>query len=276
MHILKSIQSVCRFIQALEGLAQVLQQLTSTMTRVNRYIALLPSNDKLKYLSREIYDDYVHCCITAVKFYKKNALCKISCELVTKPSLTMTDNLLRFFSTDIYRKFKDVQDCIDSKITTFEKEARIDIDEILVNNTRRQPQKADPPTQIFSVPFSRNEYFCGRDDTLSEIHNILSPGLKFPPTSSSISPSGLQRSCLIHAMGGMGKTQVALAYAYRHREDYPYIFWLGAQKEPDLAVTFSNIATTIGIPNSESLGQGRRVNLVREWLETTGMTVQNV
>jgi hypothetical protein len=60
-----------------------------------------------------------------------------------------------------------------------------------------------------------------------------------------------------------------LAYAYRHRNTYPYVFWLGAQKEPDLGVSFAAIARTLGLPDIEGLGQGRRINLVRAWLEDT-------
>ncbi|EXJ85021.1 hypothetical protein A1O3_05696 [Capronia epimyces CBS 606.96] len=192
-----------------------------------------------------IHKNYVECCVCALKFYRHGTL----------------RNLLNFMWKDVRRTFTNVKGHIESQIATFERESRIEIDEILVSHARQQVVKKAPRTSIFSVPFSENEYFCGREDVLLQIHSVLSPPEK--------ANSSRQRSCLLHAMGGMGKTQCALAYAYRHRSVYPYVFWLGAQKEPDLGVSFSNLATTLELQDVDNLGQGRKINLVREWLETT-------
>ena len=81
--------------------------------------------------------------------------------------------------------------------------------------------------------------------------------------------------CLITAMGGMGKTRLALEYAHRYRKLYDCIFWLGAQQMPKLSFSFAAIATELGIPHAESLGGSRRYELVKEWLETTSKSPQN-
>ena len=73
-------------------------------------------------------------------------------------------------------------------------------------------------------------------------------------------------------MGGMGKTRIALEYAYRNRKFYDYIFWLGAQQLPKLELSFASIATKLGIPQSELMRGSRKYELVKEWLETTGKT----
>lgn len=82
------------------------------------------------------------------------------------------------------------------------------------------------------------------------------------------------RSCLITAMGGMGKTRIALEYAHRNRKLYDCIFWLGAQQLPKLSSMFDFIATELGMPQSELMGGSRKYELVKNWLETTGETLK--
>ena len=68
------------------------------------------------------------------------------------------------------------------------------------------------------MPFPRNPDFVGRSDDLQALHAALQ---KREPVG--IRPTGLT------GMGGIGKTQLAVEYVYRHREDYPGgIFWVNA------------------------------------------------
>ena len=78
------------------------------------------------------------------------------------------------------------------------------------------------------------------------------------------------KSCLITAMGGMGKTRIALEYAHRNRKLYDCIFWLGAQQLLTLFGSFASIATELGIPREEFTGVSRCYEKVKQWLETTG------
>ena len=51
------------------------------------------------------------------------------------------------------------------------------------------------------------------------------------------------RSCVIlHGLGGMGKTQLAITYARRHKEKYTAIFWLNANDEDSLKLSFRDVA----------------------------------
>ena len=78
------------------------------------------------------------------------------------------------------------------------------------------------------------------------------------------------KSCLITAMGGMGKTRLALEYAHRNRKEYDCIFWLEAQQLPKLSFSYASIATKLGIPQAEFMGVSRKYELVKDWFETTG------
>ncbi|KAH8836614.1 hypothetical protein MCOR01_011572 [Pyricularia oryzae] len=72
----------------------------------------------------------------------------------------------------------------------------------------------------FFVPFSRNEHFVGREEILGRLLQRL------PPIAH---PNACQRT-VIHGLGGIGKTQVAIKAAYRVRDAYPEcsVFWVPA------------------------------------------------
>ena len=47
---------------------------------------------------------------------------------------------------------------------------------------------------------------------------------------------------VLHGLGGIGKTQLAIEYATRHKEKYTAIFWLNANDEDSLKLSFRDIA----------------------------------
>jgi WD40 repeat protein len=93
---------------------------------------------------------------------------------------------------------------------------------------------APPAAEVpFIVPFPRNADFVGREGDLSRLHATLS-GARAGPVG--IRPAGLT------GMGGIGKTQLAVEYVHRHKEDYADgIFWIDAAVP--LAEGFARLAT---------------------------------
>src|SRR5450759_3408266 len=61
-----------------------------------------------------------------------------------------------------------------------------------------------PP--YWHVPFLRNPFFTGSEKILEVLHTRL----------GSDQVGALTRSSALHGLGGVGKTQIALEYAYRH------------------------------------------------------------
>src|SRR5262249_42437303 len=85
----------------------------------------------------------------------------------------------------------------------------------------------------FLVPFPRNEDFVDREGDLARLHASLS--------GSDAGPVGIRPAGLT-GMGGIGKTQLAVEYVYRHREDYPDgVFWIDVAGP--LAEGFARLAT---------------------------------
>lgn len=73
----------------------------------------------------------------------------------------------------------------------------------------------------FMVPFMRNSSFVGRDEDLQRLHEALMAG---------DSPLGIRPTGLV-GLGGIGKTQLAVEYAHRHRQAFPGgVFWINAAK----------------------------------------------
>jgi hypothetical protein len=89
----------------------------------------------------------------------------------------------------------------------------------------------------FSVTFSlydvsEVEYFVAREDELSKIHKTLKG-------------DGSRRAVVLHGLGGIGKTQLSIAYAKRHKDDYTAIFWLNIKDEDSLKQSFAKLAKQI-------------------------------
>lgn len=84
----------------------------------------------------------------------------------------------------------------------------------------------------WGLPSPRNPFFTGRQDLLHQMHHLLSR------THNRASP----RSCALSGMGGIGKTQTAIEYAYRYTRDYAAVLWVNAATEESLLQSFTSLA----------------------------------
>ncbi|KAF3284330.1 hypothetical protein TWF970_011548 [Orbilia oligospora] len=82
------------------------------------------------------------------------------------------------------------------------------------------------------MPFPRNHTFVGRKEKLTEIHEY------FRRAEFSNTP----RIFALVGIGGMGKTQIAIEYAYRHHGSYyTAVLWVSAANEETIRTSFINI-----------------------------------
>ena len=65
----------------------------------------------------------------------------------------------------------------------------------------------------------------------------------------------------------MGKTQIAVEYAYRHRDEYTAVLWSFAGTEQSVRGGYAAIATLLDLPEKDSQEQAKVTEAVKRWLE---------
>jgi tetratricopeptide (TPR) repeat protein len=70
------------------------------------------------------------------------------------------------------------------------------------------------------------------------------------------------------ALGGIGKTQTAVEYAYRYRDEYHTVLWVRAATKETLISDFVAIAQILYLPEKNEQDQNKVVAAVKQWLAT--------
>jgi tetratricopeptide (TPR) repeat protein len=113
--------------------------------------------------------------------------------------------------------------------------------------------KSNPQNQerLWNIPYARNPLFTGREHVLKQVYDSLR-------TSKTAAVSGL---------GGIGKTQTAVEYAYRNRENYNTILWVKAESLESINSDFSTIAHLLNLPEKKEQEQHLIIEAVKRWFK---------
>lgn len=114
-------------------------------------------------------------------------------------------------------------------------------------------QKKEIP--FWNVPYRQNLFFTGRQQILEQLHETLH-AQKTAAYTQPLAFSGL---------GGVGKTQTALEYAYRYGHEYHTVAWVRADSPEVLLADFAAIATLLHLPERDEHVQNLRVAAVKSW-----------
>jgi hypothetical protein len=104
-----------------------------------------------------------------------------------------------------------------------------------VYSTIQDPRPGKPQALglcLASAPLIDTKNFIGRAAELNRMTQVLRPD----------EPAVEQRRLMLGGMGGIGKTQLAIAYARRYQTSYASVFWLNAKTELTLKASFRSIA----------------------------------
>ncbi len=111
--------------------------------------------------------------------------------------------------------------------------------------------------KLWNVPFRRNPYFTGYDEVIEDLHLRL-----------SAEKDGVAIET-ISGLGGIGKTQLMLEYAYRKRDDYQVVFWLRADKQELLEEDLAQAAKLLEVPEARKRQPNHQylVTEAKQWFQ---------
>ena len=113
-----------------------------------------------------------------------------------------------------------------------------------------------------TLPVAENSRFFGRKDILQQMERHLRP----------TDVGGRLTSLALYGLGGIGKTQIALAFAYQRLGDLDAVFWISSEDFLSVQQSFSRVAVTgLRLPNAHPGAHQENMVLVLDWLQKTCM-----
>jgi hypothetical protein len=79
------------------------------------------------------------------------------------------------------------------------------------------------------------ERFVQREAEMRQLEKFFQPG----------ADKKRRKVFVVHGLGGMGKTQLCVEYARRHKEDFTAVFWLDGSSKDALRQSLANAATRL-------------------------------
>ena len=124
-----------------------------------------------------------------------------------------------------------------------------DEQESILNNV----PSSSPPI-FWNIPY-RTLFFTGREKELTTLAKVLQSEQGYIPQALS-------------GPGGVGKTQIAVEYAYRYRSNYQAVFWVQSNTREELITSFISIAKLLNLPGKDESDVDSLVANVKQWLIT--------
>ena len=123
----------------------------------------------------------------------------------------------------------------------------------------------------FHIPLDRSavpaiEEFVGREEELNCLWDYLQPA-----------SSQTRKVAVLHGLGGIGKTQLAIHFARKHKNKFTAIFWLNGKDQSALVSSLSSCLSQIQGQSIEDQAVNeeeavQRANQVLQWLARPGNT----
>ncbi|KAF2645929.1 hypothetical protein P280DRAFT_442915 [Massarina eburnea CBS 473.64] len=246
------ITATLRHQDVLSSISQMLDQLTKLMPRFESYLDIYPTYE-LRRALRDIYDDFIEFCLSTTTFLNRHPV----------------ENFLRLSWSSTDKTFQKIKQQLQAHKEDFESEARLanvkatqkwqedmkdKLSDTLVSRSSTAVQ------YVTTIPFPRNKIFSGREDIFLAISKALQ--------LSAVDYQDDMRSVVLHGIGGVGKTQTALEYAYRYKSYYSHVFWIKAETEVELQ---QSLVTMVKVLHMDQGGvtDHKAAELAMRWLNAT-------
>jgi tetratricopeptide (TPR) repeat protein len=126
----------------------------------------------------------------------------------------------------------------------------------LFTNGMRATSQSEVLPSRWHIHYRRNPFFTGRESVLVHLREMLTTQKKAALTQA------------LTGLGGIGKTQTAVEYAYRYHQEYSTVLWARADSREALTADFATIAETLDLSAKNEQDQQYIVQAVKQWLNT--------
>ncbi|KAI9780960.1 MAG: hypothetical protein M1839_006399 [Geoglossum umbratile] len=108
---------------------------------------------------------------------------------------------------------------------------------------------------VSELPFRRNDDFIGRESMLDKLRMLLAY------------KEGYQPRAVLYGLGGTGKTQIAVEYAYRARSNNVKTHWVNGESDETIAFYYTEIAKASSLTIADEKTEAICAR-VRAWFES--------
>jgi len=126
----------------------------------------------------------------------------------------------------------------------------------LTSSNASEQRNPNVPAPYWNVPYKQNPFFTGREEILGQLYKTFKEGkgrrAKLP--------------LVLSGLGGVGKTQTAVEYAYRYRNEYQAVLWARAESQEVLISDFMTITEILEVTEKNVKDQRIVIDGVKHWL----------
>lgn len=219
----------------LQDALDMIEELSLTLPRFKIYESTLPVDKALETALLDVYTEVICFYARAIHFFR------------THPHTLLRRGAWEGFRTDFGRTVRRIKR-MSSKVESEADLARMRMDEAkykevlnLMEGLKKSKIHDKETVRYYHIPFQLNSRFWGREQALQAINEVLNPQKNLDSL----------KAFALHGMGGVGKTQVALQYANRNRQQYTAILWVAADNTISMGQSFREIAQGLGLVKSE-------------------------
>ncbi len=124
-----------------------------------------------------------------------------------------------------------------------------------LHSMKNEPRFPGTLPPVWNLP-RRNPNFTGRVQLLEDIRESLNKEHNTALTQQAL-----------YGLGGIGKTQLAMEYAWQQSASYELVWWLRAEAPSSLIADYIALATELQLPERNESEQELVVQAMRKWLD---------
>ncbi|KAK0667514.1 disease resistance protein RFL1 [Cercophora samala] len=259
----------------LEHVADILDHIAKHLPRIQSFANLLVISKRIEKAICNLYRDLIQFFLHAAVFFSRNPIVNIlGISLRWRKQNKFQAEFARFLAT-----IRENTHWIDSEANVALHNLSHDLTsrgyrEILASMSAMCTPSATAspadgvPTgsspQYRMIPYLANPCFFGRQMELQQLSDALVP-------KESATTYRQLRIFSIVGEGGVGKSQLALQFAYTRLSEFDAIFWISADGAVKIAQGYEDIAVEVGVVdrsgNQGSLGSAREAT--KRWFRAT-------